>query len=297
MFGPAKLPGPLRWPNCVQGEEVRCLSDESALLAAGRPESDRRCSKIRAPLKRFGVAVAWQPGGSTRKPERCVRQRCNPAQSVANRCKWKRGRALKQPKPTCCAFPWNVRARPLAIPDTCGNGHRLTPENVKVDQGERRWRCRRESRRAKWREFLGRVLADRSEAADTSQNELESTGGSVAVADAASTLNGLKVQNHYIILDLDAFDTFVSLLLLDEEFGGELCQCQLKNCGRFFLEKKPPPGAPSGCIAAVSVCWRRMQASRRAVRASHGLPRRGNRSESRSICPIFHRQTARCLHR
>ena len=33
--------------------------------------------------------------------------------------------------------------QPLAIPDTCGNGHFLTPDNLKVDQATRRWRCRR----------------------------------------------------------------------------------------------------------------------------------------------------------
>jgi hypothetical protein len=31
---------------------------------------------------------------------------------------------------------------PMAIPDVCGNGHLLTPDNLKVDQAKRRWRCR-----------------------------------------------------------------------------------------------------------------------------------------------------------
>ena len=31
---------------------------------------------------------------------------------------------------------------PMAIPEICGNGHLLTPENLKVDRARRRWRCR-----------------------------------------------------------------------------------------------------------------------------------------------------------
>jgi len=30
----------------------------------------------------------------------------------------------------------------VQIPDHCGNGHRLTVGNVRIDQRERRWRCR-----------------------------------------------------------------------------------------------------------------------------------------------------------
>jgi hypothetical protein len=32
---------------------------------------------------------------------------------------------------------------PMAIPEICGNGHLLTPDNLKVDGATRRWRCRR----------------------------------------------------------------------------------------------------------------------------------------------------------
>jgi hypothetical protein len=31
----------------------------------------------------------------------------------------------------------------MAIPEICGNGHLLTPDNLKVDGATRRWRCRR----------------------------------------------------------------------------------------------------------------------------------------------------------
>jgi hypothetical protein len=30
----------------------------------------------------------------------------------------------------------------IKIPEHCGNGHLLTPHNVRIDQRERRWRCR-----------------------------------------------------------------------------------------------------------------------------------------------------------
>ena len=29
------------------------------------------------------------------------------------------------------------------IPDRCGRGHPLTPENLRIDGGEQRWRCLR----------------------------------------------------------------------------------------------------------------------------------------------------------
>ena len=30
----------------------------------------------------------------------------------------------------------------IEIPNRCGNGHPLVPDNVRIDQRERRWRCR-----------------------------------------------------------------------------------------------------------------------------------------------------------
>ena len=30
----------------------------------------------------------------------------------------------------------------LAIPAACGNGHPLSPENLRIDDREARWRCR-----------------------------------------------------------------------------------------------------------------------------------------------------------
>ena len=42
------------------------------------------------------------------------------------------------------------RSSTLEIPNHCGKGHPLTPNNVRLDQGESRWRCRqcgRERRR------------------------------------------------------------------------------------------------------------------------------------------------------
>ena len=44
---------------------------------------------------------------------------------------------------------------PRVIPDICGNGHVLTPDNLKVDQAKRRWRCR-QCGRARAAEFRAR---------------------------------------------------------------------------------------------------------------------------------------------
>lgn len=44
---------------------------------------------------------------------------------------------------------------PMVIPDICGNGHLLTPDNLKVDHAKRRWRCRH-CGRARAAEFRAR---------------------------------------------------------------------------------------------------------------------------------------------
>jgi hypothetical protein len=41
-----------------------------------------------------------------------------------------------------CFSPERV-LEPMAIPHICGNRHLLTPDNMKVDERKRRWRCRR----------------------------------------------------------------------------------------------------------------------------------------------------------
>jgi hypothetical protein len=45
---------------------------------------------------------------------------------------------------TIVPFSSADRRRKIASnePDQCGNGHRLTPDNVRIDRGEGRWRCR-----------------------------------------------------------------------------------------------------------------------------------------------------------
>jgi len=43
----------------------------------------------------------------------------------------------------------------IEIPNRCGNGHSLTPDNVTIDQRERRWRCR-QCGRERAAEFRGR---------------------------------------------------------------------------------------------------------------------------------------------
>jgi hypothetical protein len=60
------------------------------------------------------------------------------------------------------------------------------------------------------------------------------------------TATGLTLDFYYTFatgLDLVSLG---ELLIEDTErpFGKKLCQCQLKSCGRFFLEVKPPTGRP-----------------------------------------------------
>ena len=46
---------------------------------------------------------------------------------------------------TIVPFSSADRRRKIAsneVPDQCGNGHRLTPDNVRIDGREGRWRCR-----------------------------------------------------------------------------------------------------------------------------------------------------------
>ena len=60
----------------------------------------------------------------------------------ANRCKWKRGACSEATKTNMVCFSLKRILKPMAIPGICGNGHLLTPYNLKVDQAKRRWRCR-----------------------------------------------------------------------------------------------------------------------------------------------------------
>lgn len=52
------------------------------------------------------------------------------------------------------------KIRRECIPDRCGNGHPLTPENLRIDRGERRWRCLQcgAERTAAFRRRHGQIL-------------------------------------------------------------------------------------------------------------------------------------------
>lgn len=116
----------------------------------------------------------------------------------------------------------------------------LTPEQ-QIALSEQGFELRKEQ----WRAFLTDVIEDRAEAAQRFQRRSETDLQKVwMLPSVVHTKNGIKVQPHYLIFGLDGFDTFVRMLLLDENFGGELCQCRLETCRRFFLMKKPETGRP-----------------------------------------------------
>ena len=70
-----------------------------------------------------------------------VATRCMSVQSVAN------GSGGVLPINSAVVIPFSSlnRRRDIAsseIPNHCGNGYALTPDNIRIDQRERRWRCR-----------------------------------------------------------------------------------------------------------------------------------------------------------
>lgn len=116
----------------------------------------------------------------------------------------------------------------------------LTPENT-IDWTEQAFQRRKEQ----WRAFLADVVEDRAATAKHFRQRSEKNLQKVwMLPSIVHTKNGIKVQPHYLIFGLDGFDTFVRMLLLDETFSGELCQCRLESCRRFFLVKKPETGRP-----------------------------------------------------
>jgi hypothetical protein len=65
------------------------------------------------------------------------------------------GARFEATKTHVVSFSAERTLEPMAIPHLCGNGHLLTPGNLTVDQGKRRWRCRR-CGRARAAEFRAR---------------------------------------------------------------------------------------------------------------------------------------------
>ena len=61
---------------------------------------------------------------------------------------FKRGSAGAIPTYSTTVIPFTSADRrrknsSVQIPNHCCNGHALTPDNVRIDHRERRWRCRR----------------------------------------------------------------------------------------------------------------------------------------------------------
>jgi hypothetical protein len=95
------------------------------------------------------------------------------------------------------------------------------------------------------RSFLAGVLADRQKAAARFLEDAAKPMQRVwLLPDPRPTSRGVQFRPHVIMLDLKAFDAFVSTLFLDESrtFGGDLCQCKLPACARFFLVRRSAPG-------------------------------------------------------
>ena len=65
------------------------------------------------------------------------------------------GACFEATKTDVVCFSLERILEPMAIPGSCGNGHLLTPDNLKVDHAKRRWRCRR-CGRARAAEFRAR---------------------------------------------------------------------------------------------------------------------------------------------
>jgi hypothetical protein len=53
------------------------------------------------------------------------------------------GACFEATKTDVVCFSQGRALEAMTIPGICGNGHLLTPDNLKVDQAKRRWRCRR----------------------------------------------------------------------------------------------------------------------------------------------------------
>ena len=67
--------------------------------------------------------------------------RCRALQSVSSGS----GGVMPTNSTTIVPFSNPDRRRKIAaneVPAQCGNGHRLTPDNVRIDRREGRWRCR-----------------------------------------------------------------------------------------------------------------------------------------------------------
>jgi hypothetical protein len=62
-------------------------------------------------------------------------KRCKPSQLVAGAC-------FEATKTHVVCFSEERIREPVDIPNICGNGHLLTPENLRVEQALGRWRCR-----------------------------------------------------------------------------------------------------------------------------------------------------------
>lgn len=105
-------------------------------------------------------------------------------------------------------------------------------------------------RRQRLKDFLSRVVLDRKGTADQFQIEEERLAGLLQIRPVLKRGKGsVVIEPYYIMGDADAFETYTCTLFLGirdgQDFGGDLCQCNLADCKRFFLKervsRKGPP--------------------------------------------------------
>ena len=138
-----------RWERVAVVTDVRWIQhtlEAFRFLMPGRLRifDTNRTDEARAWIKSNGLhelpraAAARSEGAGKRggPARQSGARRCKPLQVVAGAC-------FEATKSHLVCFSLGRVSQPMAIPDICGNGHLLTPDNLKVDQAKRRWRCRR----------------------------------------------------------------------------------------------------------------------------------------------------------
>jgi hypothetical protein len=95
-------------------------------------------------------------------------------------------------------------------------------------------------RRQRLRDFLSRVESNHSKTADEYMiNEAQLPRELKIIPIVRRGQGTLKIEPHYIIGDADAFEEYARVLFLgsrgDEDFGRDLCRCNLATCDGFFL--------------------------------------------------------------
>jgi hypothetical protein len=106
-----------------------------------------------------------------------------------------------------------------------------------------------EKKRRERRAFFADILIDRSGVAAKNFSRVQKALEAVWLLPSISMTrarSGFVLGHHTLLFTVEAFEAYVDTLLLDDAnaIGGDLCQCRLQECGKFFLSKKPATGRP-----------------------------------------------------